>query len=101
MGRSGAPPLQEGPGKVPGFLLGRDDPIVGNPVEAARRHGRDGPAPGQNSDDSRGKVAQAEAEQLAVQIVPGAGEGIGDERPHQGVDGADEGDQHRRSDGFR
>ena len=33
MGRSGDPPLQKGPGKVPGFLLGRDDPIVGNPVE--------------------------------------------------------------------
>ena len=33
MGRSGAPPLQEGPGKLPGFLLGRDDPTVGNPVE--------------------------------------------------------------------
>ena len=26
-------PLQEGPGKVPGFLLGGDDPTVGNPVE--------------------------------------------------------------------
>ena len=25
--------LQEGPGKAPGFLLGRDDPTVGNPVE--------------------------------------------------------------------
>ena len=32
-GRSVATPLQEGPGKVPGFVLGGDDPIVGNPVE--------------------------------------------------------------------
>ena len=47
--------------------------------------------PGHGPGDPRREVSQADGEQLAVRIVPGAGEGIGDEGPHQGVDGADQG----------
>ena len=82
MGRSGAPPLQEGPGKVPGFLLGRDDPTVGHSVEDVESEERSADPVVDAEDDDLGAGLLRAVDDLGQEVsgavidVGGIGKGI-------------------------
>ena len=60
--------MQEGPGKVPGFLLGRDDPIVGNPVEDIESEERSADTIVEAEDDDLGAGLLRAVDDLGQQV---------------------------------